>query len=163
MAYTEAQLKEAARKAYAAGDTAAAKRLIDAARNAASSAPVDQGQAMRDRIAAARAGTLQMQPGSAEAAAAANEQAMAQMVPERTFGQTIYENVIGSGAVDTPGERIGELIRGGGAAVAALAGAARGCPHRAGRHHAALSQPALLRSHDVIGPWLGLHAGAAAG
>lgn len=69
---------------------------------------------MRDRIAAARAGTLQMQPGSAEAAAAANEQAMAQMVPERTLGQTIYENVIGSGAVDTPGERLGELIRGGG-------------------------------------------------
>lgn len=73
---------------------------------------------MRDRIAAARAGTLEMRPGSAEAAAAANEQAMAQMVPERTLGQTIYENVIGSGAVDTPGERLGELIRGGGAAVA---------------------------------------------
>lgn len=73
---------------------------------------------MRDRIAAAKASTLQMQPGSAEAAAAANEQAMAQMVPERTFGETIYENVIGSGAVDTPGERAGELIRGGGAAVA---------------------------------------------
>jgi hypothetical protein len=32
--------------------------------------------------------------------------------PERTIGQTIYENVIGSGAVDTPGERAGELIRG---------------------------------------------------
>lgn len=73
---------------------------------------------MRDRIAAAKAGTLEMRPGSAEAAAAANEQAMAQMVPERTVGQTIYENVIGSGAVDTPGERLGELIRGGGAAVA---------------------------------------------
>ena len=115
MAYTEAQLKEAARKAYAAGDTAAAKRLIDAARKAASAAPVDQGQAMRDRISAAKAGTLQMQPGSATAAAAANEQAMAQMQPERTIGQTIYENVIGSGAVDTPGERLGELIRGAGA------------------------------------------------
>ena len=33
---------------------------------------------------------------------------------ERTLGQTIYENVIGSGAVDTPGERAGELIRGAG-------------------------------------------------
>ena len=32
--------------------------------------------------------------------------------PERTIGQTIYENVIGSGAVDTPGERLGELIGG---------------------------------------------------
>lgn len=38
--------------------------------------------------------------------------------PERTLGEEIYENVIGSGAVDTPGERLGELIRGGGAAVA---------------------------------------------
>lgn len=34
MAYTEQQLKDAARKAIAAGDTAAAKRLIDAARAA---------------------------------------------------------------------------------------------------------------------------------
>lgn len=97
MAYTEAQLKEAARKAYAAGDTAAAKRLIDAARNAAASASPDQGQAMRDRIAAAKAGTLQMQPGSAQAAASANEQAMSQMVPEKTFGQGLVEGV-GSGA-----------------------------------------------------------------
>lgn len=37
--------------------------------------------------------------------------------PERTIGQTIYENVIGSGAVDTPGERLGELIGGLGAGV----------------------------------------------
>ncbi len=37
--------------------------------------------------------------------------------PERTIGQTIYENVIGSGAVDTPGERAGELIRGAGAGL----------------------------------------------
>lgn len=37
---------------------------------------------------------------------------------ERTLGQTIYENVIGSGEVDTPGERLGEMIRGGTAAVA---------------------------------------------
>lgn len=86
-------------------DQAEMKRAID-------------GLMMRDRIAAAKSGTLQMQPGSAEAAAAANEQAMAQMVPERTLGQEIYENVIGSGSVDTPGERLGELIRGGGAAVA---------------------------------------------
>lgn len=126
MAYTEAQLKEAARKAYAAGDTAAAKRFIAAARKAASAAPVDQGQAMRDRIAAAKAGTLEMQPGSAERAAAANEEAAAMMQPERTVGQTIYENVIGSGAVDTPFERLGELIRGAGA------GAMRGSAQLAG-------------------------------
>lgn len=35
----------------------------------------------------------------------------------RSIGSTIYENVIGSGAVDTPGERAGELIRGGAAAI----------------------------------------------
>lgn len=38
MAYTEQQLKDAARKALAAGDSAAAKRLIDAARAAGKSA-----------------------------------------------------------------------------------------------------------------------------
>ena len=38
--------------------------------------------------------------------------------PERTLGQTIYENLIGSGEVDTPGERLGQYIRGGAAAVA---------------------------------------------
>lgn len=37
---------------------------------------------------------------------------------ERTFGQTLYENIIGSGEVDTPGERLGQLIRGAGAATA---------------------------------------------
>lgn len=50
------------------------------------------------------------------AASSAPEPAPA--APERTIGQTIYENVIGSGAVDTPGERIGEFVRGGTAAVA---------------------------------------------
>lgn len=42
--YSEAQLKEAARKALAAGDTAAAKRLVDAARKvgAASGAPASK-------------------------------------------------------------------------------------------------------------------------
>jgi hypothetical protein len=38
--------------------------------------------------------------------------------PERTFGQTIYENVIGSGEADTFGEKLGQYIRGGTAAVA---------------------------------------------
>lgn len=37
--------------------------------------------------------------------------------PKRSLGQTLYENVIGAGAVDTPGERAGELIKGGAAAV----------------------------------------------
>ena len=38
--------------------------------------------------------------------------------PDRTLGKTIYENIIGSGEVDTPGERLGQYIRGGTAAVA---------------------------------------------
>lgn len=44
MAYTEQQLKDAARKALAAGDTAAAKRLIDAARAAGGQTPQDAAQ-----------------------------------------------------------------------------------------------------------------------
>jgi hypothetical protein len=36
---------------------------------------------------------------------------------KRSIGSTIYENVVGSGAVDTPGERAGELIKGGAAAI----------------------------------------------
>lgn len=51
-----------------------------------------------------------------ETSAAAAVEAPAE--PERTLGQTIYENVIGSGEVDTPGERLGQYIRGGTAAVA---------------------------------------------
>ena len=46
--------------------------------------------------------------------------------PDRTLGQTLYENIIGSGEVDTPGERAGELIRGVGA------GAMRGAAQLAG-------------------------------
>ena len=30
--------------------------------------------------------------------------------PKPSFGQTLYENVIGSGEVDTPGERLGQSI-----------------------------------------------------
>lgn len=56
---TEAQLKAAARKALAAGDQAAAKRLIDAARRAAGAAPVGpDGLTTAERIAAAKAGAL---------------------------------------------------------------------------------------------------------
>jgi hypothetical protein len=51
---------------------------------------------------------------------ARREQTRRQEAPDRTLMQTIYENVIGSGAADTPGERFGQLIRGG------FAGAARG-------------------------------------
>lgn len=52
--------------------------------------------------------------------------------PERTIGQTIYENVIGSGAVDTPGERAGELIRGAGAGLVRGAAGLVGLPGTVG-------------------------------
>ena len=35
--------------------------------------------------------------------------------PQRSLGETIYENVIGRGEADTPGERLGQLVRGAGA------------------------------------------------
>lgn len=50
MAYTEQQLKDAARKAMAAGDTAAAKRLIDAARAAGGAAQAQPAQPQSDPI-----------------------------------------------------------------------------------------------------------------
>lgn len=61
MAYTEDQLKAAAKKAYAAGDTAAAEELFQAAMAMRSPDQVNR-QAMADRIASAKAGTLQMTP-----------------------------------------------------------------------------------------------------
>ena len=85
------QIMRALRNAHAAGDTAAAQRLAQMAKAAKASA-----QPLRQ---AAGTPTEGYNP------------------PERTIGQTIYENVIGSGAVDTPGERAGELIRGAGAGL----------------------------------------------
>ena len=86
MAYTEQQLKDAARKALAAGDNAAAKRLIDAARAAGATA-----QPLRQAAGTPTDGYNQ---------------------PERTIGQTLYENFIGSGPADTIGEQAGQYIRG---------------------------------------------------
>lgn len=48
--------------------------------------------------------------------------------PKRGFGQTIYENVVGSGEVDTPGERAGELIKGAGAGMMRGAAGLLGLP-----------------------------------
>lgn len=70
MSVTFEQLMEAARKADAAGDGAGAKRLLEMAVQARSS---DPRQAMRDRIAAAKAGTLTVSPESAASAAAADQ------------------------------------------------------------------------------------------
>lgn len=48
----------------------------------------------------------------------ASEQPTAEPATSRTFGQALYENIIGSGEADTPGEKLGQYIRGAGAAVA---------------------------------------------
>jgi hypothetical protein len=40
------------------------------------------------------------------------EEPAVEVSPERSFGEMLYENVIGSGDVDTLGERLGQLIRG---------------------------------------------------
>jgi len=80
------QIMQALRNAHAAGDTAAAQRLAQMAKAAKATA-----QPLRQAAGTPTAGYN---------------------APERTVGQQIYENVIGSGAVDTPGERAGELVRG---------------------------------------------------
>lgn len=83
--------------------------------------PQGTSQAVLDRVAkqetALRRGPLREAAGTPTAG---------YNVPERTMGQNIYENLIGSGAVDTPGERAGELVRGLGA------GAMRGASQLAG-------------------------------
>lgn len=84
--YTEDQLKEAARRAYADGNIASAQRLIAEAQRVGASSAADTGG--------------------------------------RTFGQTLYENIIGSGEVDTPGERLGQTINETGKAF--FSGVARG-------------------------------------
>jgi hypothetical protein len=114
------KIMKALRNAHAAGDTAAATRLAGMAK----AAKADPGQAMRDRIAAAKAGTLQMQPGSAERAADANAQAAAGMA--RPGRSAVYDNLIGDSTdgVDSFGERIGRGLND--VASAGAAGIARG-------------------------------------
>jgi hypothetical protein len=68
--------------------------------------PEGTSQDVIDRVA--RQETLSLQ----------GQQQPAQPEPERGFGDILYENIIGSGEVDTPGERLGELVRGAGAATA---------------------------------------------
>ena len=72
-------------------------------------------------------GNIDRQRAEAEAMAIAQARSQAQ---PRGIGQTIYENVIGSGEVDTPGERIGEAINEMGRAF--FPGVARGAAEMAG-------------------------------
>ena len=80
------QIMQALRNAHAAGDTAAAQRLAQMAKAAKATA-----QPLRQAAGTPTAGYNQ---------------------PERTIGQTLYENVIGSGPADTIGEQAGQYIRG---------------------------------------------------
>lgn len=107
------QIMQALRNAHAAGDTAAAQRLAQMAMAAKETA-----QPLRQAAGTPTAGYN---------------------LPERPIGQTIYENVIGSGAIDTPGEQFGQLLRRGGEYLApgelfrsGGAGAARGAMELAG-------------------------------
>ena len=58
---------------------------------------------MKERIDAAKAGTLQLQPGSAERAAAMNAKAMKDIYPEPTMAQRALELAVGYGAGATRG------------------------------------------------------------
>lgn len=64
--------------------------------------------------------TFQIEGATREGALNALRQHIGQQPaePQRGFGEMLYENIIGSGEVDTPGERLGQLIRGAGAATA---------------------------------------------
>jgi hypothetical protein len=200
MAFTEEQLKEAARKAYAAGDTAAAKRLIEAAKAAAiptaaiqpsappapdtSTATTVTAVAPQPIVSPTQPSTTTGQPSALEQYkqrgfttsvatyndgqilenSATGERAfvspgyvtqdqkviagmMAGISPAETqsaqmqnpkdapsFWETAYENVIGSGAIDTPGERIGSVIKAGGAGLVRGAAELVGLPGTVGRY-----------------------------
>lgn len=67
---------------------------------------VAQQETSSRRIAAAKAGTLQMQPGSAESAAAADEAAMAQMVPPPSTAGDVAKS-FGSGLLSGGAQLVG--------------------------------------------------------
>lgn len=96
------QIMTALRNAHAAGDTAAAQRLAAMAKAAKS----EPGQAMQDRIAAAKAGTLPMRPGSEMAAQAADEAALAQMQPAPSTPADVAKS-FGSGLLSGSAQLVG--------------------------------------------------------
>lgn len=112
---TEAQLKAAARKALAAGDTAAAKRLVDAARKVAGSSAPAKSPAMSEGMA--KLSGMTRNPAAALDAERART---------RTTGQALYDNLIGdpTDGVDSVGERLGRGIND--VAKAGAAGLSRG-------------------------------------
>lgn len=124
---TEAQLKEAARKALAAGDTAAAKRLVDAARKVGAMQPTPapgQSQAMAT-------GLSQLSDMTRNPAQALDAE-QTRRADSRTWGAALYDNIIGDSTdgVDSYGEKIGRGARD--MASATGAGLARGAVGLAG-------------------------------
>lgn len=63
--------------------------------------------------------------------------------PSRTFGEMLYENIIGSGEVDTFGERLGETIKAGGAGMLRGLRSTLELPEMAGRGIVRGAQAAL--------------------
>jgi hypothetical protein len=108
---TEAQLKDAARKALAAGDSAAAKRLIEAARKAGAAQPAapsrEEAMAiMRERSQAA--GGL---AGAEARAAELDAQGTAAIRDSMGVGQKIVDNVVGTDdGVQSYGESLGTWL-----------------------------------------------------
>ena len=102
---TEAQLKAAARKALAAGDTAAAKRLIDAARKAASAPSVMPSSEMAPAAQDALAAMSNMTQNPAAALDA-------ERAKGRTTWDAIKDNVIGNpeDGVQSYGESLGTWL-----------------------------------------------------
>lgn len=97
---TYSEIMDAAHRAHEKGDRDAARRFLEIAKQIKMSP--------QERVAAAKAGTLEMLPGSAERATAADAEAMAL---RRTWGDAIVDNVIGrDDGVQSWGETAGTVI-----------------------------------------------------
>lgn len=84
-----------------------------------------------------------------QAALRVQEEAKAAEKSDRTFGEMLYENIIGDGEVDTIGERIGDVIGSGVRGLYRGATAAAELPEMAGRGAIALGQLATGQE-DII-------------
>lgn len=112
---TYEEIMNAARNADAAGDEDAARRLVQMAIKARDG----NSSAMKQRAEAAKAGTLQASPEALERAAQADEMALREMNTDRSLKGRVLDNVIGvDDAIVSPGERVGDYVRGATAAVA---------------------------------------------
>jgi hypothetical protein len=109
--YTELELRQAAQRAYDAGNMASAQRLIAAAR---AQRGTDTAQGVSQPVYDPNGEVAAMRPPRADAG-------YSEPTPPQQ-GNWWQENVIGQGPVDSPGERVGQvvgdMIRGGGSGFA---------------------------------------------